>query len=567
MSYNQIVIQQKRLMQSTSREAFRSAATSIMDSNQTQPFDSGRTVNFRCTCGQVVQLDPIAGGECSECKKLISAKVLSHELSRTWAVSDTGDVSHSDFDLPAQRGEVDLIGKSLGHFEIISTLGAGGMGQVYRALDKSLQRYVAVKVLSREPNRGSSLEVERLLQEAVAQARVNHPNIVSIYYVGRQDGDPFLAMELVPGKTISDRMQDGPMTFYEIVYVAWQIVQALKVSHELDIIHGDIKPSNILLQNNGVAKLSDFGMARSASSESKQTMGGTPNYLAPEMLEGHAASVQSDMYALGVTLYEMTFGRRPVTLSGNSVTEWARSHRENELTFPQPWPEEVPSNWRSVLQKLMARDPKNRFESYEVLLRELERLAPSQNTPAKLLPRMIAATLDYCSVGVAIVGIQILSFFLINWVSGALDLNGVGWLSFWDANVPWYSEVGWIVFMLLMAALSFVPIGVYTLVVGYTRQSLGRALMHLRVINRYGLRPSSRVMMGRSVLRMSWLWVATSAVNIPFLSSSTTLTSAAFIGVTAFIGMELVYMVVFGNGSSLHDRWYGTRVVIDVDQQ
>ncbi len=541
-------------------------STYRMDGDKTQPMDSGKTVNFRCTCGKLLSLNTETGGTCHECHRTIPAKVLNHELSQTLAIDNSKHLSHCDFDIQATETNQELLGKSLGHFEIVSTLGSGGMGHVYRALDKSLHRYVAVKVLSKSARVGTQ-EVERLLQEAVAQARVNHPNIVSIYYVGKQDGEPFLAMELVPGKTLSDRMSTDTLTFFDIVHVGWQITEALRVSHELDIIHGDIKPSNILIQENGIAKLSDFGMARSASSIEDKSIGGTPNYLAPEVLSGQSPSIQSDIYALGVTLYEMSFRRRPVTLSGNSISEWARSHETTELTFPNPWPEDYPESWRELLGRMLARDPAKRFSTYEELSKALIRVAPAQSTPARSLPRVIAATIDYGMVIVAFLAIQIGSFFVSSYVSKSFQMNGIGWLSFWDSNVPWYGELLWIMFKLALTLLCFAPIVFYTLSMGYWRQSLGRALMHIRVVNQHGLRPSRRVLMGRSVLRMAWVWMLISVINLPLHQYSDLWMPVLLIGVTLFTLIEMTYMMFFGNGTSLHDRWYQTRVVIDADQQ
>ena len=227
-------------------------------------------------------------------------------------------------------------GRTFGHFKIVDSLGQGGMGQVFRALDTSLKRYVAVKVLrsglSASTNaRSSDFEIEQLMQEAIAQARVIHPNITTIYYVGKEDETPFLAMELIYGQSIAEKIAEGPMVYSEIHSISSQLAGVLRFSHELDIIHGDIKPSNIMVQSNGIAKLSDFGLARRASKKQSSPFGGTPNYLAPELLEGESSSIQSDMYALGVTLFEMTFGRLPVSVSGASMKEWIASHEQLSL--------------------------------------------------------------------------------------------------------------------------------------------------------------------------------------------------------------------------------------------
>jgi serine/threonine protein kinase len=324
----------------------------------------------------------------------------------------------TDHRLPNNDEDPDvLIGESFGHFELVSTLGRGGMGQVYRALDKSLQRYVAVKLLrsgigngigngSSRLSRSSDAEIDKLLQEAIAQARVSHPNVVTIYYVGKQEGHPFLAMELVNGKPLSGRIADGNLTFTDIASLAGQITEALRFSYELDIIHGDIKPSNVLVQPNGVAKLSDFGMARRVSSASDEAIGGTPNYIAPELLKGANPSLQSDVYALGVTLFEMTFSRLPITITGSSISQWIDAHENGRPQFPDHWPDQLPEAWRDLLAKMLARDADERYTSYDDLLVDLTRLAPRSQVIARPFPRIVAAGIDWISVMILVLGIQ-----------------------------------------------------------------------------------------------------------------------------------------------------------------
>jgi eukaryotic-like serine/threonine-protein kinase len=539
-----------------------------MDFNHTQPMTPEKTVNFRCTCGALLMLNVNEGGVCEKCKKSITAKALNNELSRTLAIHHADPHrSHTEFVIVDNNGEPDLIGRSLGHFEIVEPLGRGGMGLVYRAFDTSLQRYVAVKVLSQATAKSSEGELDRLLQEAVAQARVNHPNIVSIYYVGKHDGNPFFAMELISGKTISERMSQGDLTFTEIVYVAWQICEALRFSYEFDVIHGDIKPSNILLMESGIAKLSDFGMARFESEQTDHKFGGTPNYLAPEILDGQKHSIQSDMYALGVTLYEMTFGKRPVTLSGTSIADWSKSLSESKISFPKPWPEDFPIAWQAILRRLLERDPAKRYPTYEQLAVDLVRVAPAPNVPARFLPRMIAAGIDHILVGTGFAVVQLLVYVVLRWMSSQMDLDGVGWLSFVDRNLPWYLTATFIFTKTLLTACGFIPIVLFTLFETYRRQSFGRALMHIRVVNQYGLRPSSRLMMGRSFLRMSVLWTIQTFFILPFNEFSPVLIPIISVAIGIYALCDIGYMAFFGNGLSLHDRWYKSRVVLDTNQQ
>ncbi len=159
-----------------------------------------------------------------------------------------------------------------------------------------------------------------MLEEARAQARVNHPNVVHVYYVSRSEHQPYLAMELAPNGTVADLLKGGQLCFADVVDIGLQVAHALRASSKLQIVHGDIKPSNVLLSGR-TAKLSDFGLARCLAGklQSESNLSGTPNYMAPELCDGADRSVQSDMYAFGVMLYEMTFARLPFQFTGNGL--------------------------------------------------------------------------------------------------------------------------------------------------------------------------------------------------------------------------------------------------------
>ena len=387
----------------------------------------------------------------------------------------------------AAKLEAAMIGRQLGHFKIVDPLGKGGMGHVFRALDTSLRRYVAVKVLrsgmGATQKASSDREIELLLQEAVAQARVTHPNIVTIYYVGKHEEDPFLAMELVHGKTVAELIEEGPMAYSKLHSIAEQMTEALKFSHELDIIHGDIKPSNILVQPNGVAKLSDFGMARRASKSEEGSTGGTPNYLAPELMAGEPISIQSDMYALGVTLFEMTFERLPVSVTGSTVEQWLASHHQ-PIEFPLPWPEHLAEGWRDVLLRLLDRNPENRFESWTEVEEVLKRIEPAAPLPAKRVPRLVAAVID-----VALVALLIAPFRFLRGFPAIENFLANSTLS---AIVLVLFELGAIV--------------AYTVLVILWKQSPGRKLMQVRVVNEHGLTVTGQKMGTRSLMRMILVW-------------------------------------------------------------
>ena len=444
-----------------------------------------------------------------------------------------------------------LVGEMFGHFKIISPIGRGGMGQVYRALDTSLQRYAAVKILrsgiSAAGESGSSeKEVDKLLQEAVSQARVTHPNVVTIYYVGKQDGDPFLAMELVNGEPLSKRIADSNIPFDEIGPIAIELAYALKISHEIGIIHGDIKPSNVLITKNGTAKLSDFGMARDVSDESA-AVGGTPNYIAPEILTGQKPTIQSDIYALGVTLFEMTFGSLPVVLSGRTVDEWVKIHERNEPEFPNPWPAHLPERWKSLLKRMLAKKPSQRYQSYESLLADLKQVQPESKVSARIFPRLVAAGIDWITV-----------LFLAGFVQYLIRTGTL------DQPIEKFP-----ISMTLLRIADFLPMIAYMVIIYFWRQSLGRNLMHLRVINQFGMKPRPLSMVGRSMIRMQFPFVAICLQVFSSFNSSSVQFSLSILFVLSliFLVVDSMLMVIFRPHRSFHDIVTKTRVVLDTQNQ
>lgn len=501
---------------------------------------------YRCLCGNEVPVKPEVGGTCEKCGRRVTPEKIRHDSALAMTLNRCSSLqtnaTKSDAETHAQPS---WIGRRMGHFEIIEPLGQGGMGQVYRALDHALQRYVALKVLRRGKSQRDERQIDLLLQEAIAQARVNHPNVATIYHVSRDEGDPFLAMELIDGGTLAARIKSGPLPFNEIALITNQIVDALHVSLQYDIIHGDIKPTNLLVKKSGDVKLSDFGMARSASKEEEESeFGGTPNYLSPELLDGEPPSIQSDMYALGVTLYELTFGCLPVRLSGSTLREWIDSHQTAIVEFPEPWPEHIPTGWRDFLGRLLAKSPHNRFQSYDEVKAALKRLQPQRSPTARKLPRLVAAGIDYSIV--MLLWIPVIVF---------VEMRPGRWI------VP--GQLEWLI--RIAATFSFLlPIVGYTALVAWWKQSIGRSLMQLRVVNRFGLTPTTRALVGRTILRMLPLWLF---AFLPLVSSVGWLTLAMSLLLMALAGtwllVDLVVLLISRQGKSLHDRLARTRVVWD----
>ena len=535
-----------------------------MDPNVTRPIPKPGSVLYQCACGEQLVLGKTEGGQCTKCDQVVSPKMLNHNMGVTVSLDNgsflldqtaTNRLNPNPNTGTARLGDSApevLNGAMYGHFRIISPLGRGGMGQVYLALDTSLQRYVAVKVLrsgissgSDSVSKSSDEEVDMLLKEAVSQARVTHPNIVTIYYVGKQGDNPFLAMEHVNGEPLSERVKSGDLHYKEIASIALDITNALKFSYDLDTIHGDIKPSNVLIAKNGTAKLSDFGMARSASNNTDDSLGGTPNYIAPELLAGEKPSVQSDIYALGVTFFEMMFGELPVTLTGRRIEEWVEMHKASKLSFPVPWPPRLPEQWKSILEKMLAKDPVERYQSYDELLAAITPLQPGSNIEARFFPRLIAAGIDWASVLSMAVVLQV----------------GMG-ISTWQNLRDHHPVIAG-----LLLVCNFLPIIAYTTLIFYWRQSIGRSLMHIRVANQFGMKPTSNEMVLRCAVRMQFPWVVICLGLFRTNSSAwfTVILSSLIVVSLVFLLLDICFMLIYSKSRSIHDLVTKTHVVLDTN--
>jgi len=293
------------------------------------------------------------------------------------------------------RAEDSLVGKRIDHFQIRELLGEGGMGAVYLAHDVSLERTVAIKVLRRELASDQRL-VERLVKEAQAQACLQHPNVVTIYYIGVFEGAPYFAMEYVPGSNLADHIErEGPLPWGEALEYIIQTTRVLAAANARGMVHRDIKPSNLLLgaipagaQANAI-KVADFGVATSMGA-SDGAFVGTPYYAAPEQIAGDGPSMRGDVYALAVTFHELLTGRVP--FQADSLWGILQLHRE--APRPEIPAEAAPWRLRHLIREMMDPDPHKRPGSYEDLLARLESLRPKPRVAGGLVPRAAALAVD-----------------------------------------------------------------------------------------------------------------------------------------------------------------------------
>jgi serine/threonine-protein kinase len=246
------------------------------------------------------------------------------------------------------------------------TLGRGGMAEVRQSQDQNLQRPVAIKLLRADLASNPGLRA-RFEGEARSAARLRHPHVVSIFDTGEDDGVPFIVMELLPGDTLADRIRSGPLSEAAVRTLASQVLGALDAAHSAGILHRDVKPANILFDIDGAAKVGDFGIAKSMEAELETdltTTGdvlGTPAYIAPERAEGKAATAVSDLWSLGVVLYEALANRRP--FSGDSAFAAALAARQGSITPLSSLRPDLSPRLERVVERALSPNPADRFAS------------------------------------------------------------------------------------------------------------------------------------------------------------------------------------------------------------
>ncbi|MGE5560954.1 MAG: Stk1 family PASTA domain-containing Ser/Thr kinase [Chloroflexota bacterium] len=270
-----------------------------------------------------------------------------------------------------------MIGRVIGgRYEILQRIGAGGMATVYLANHRLLERKVAVKILNSEYASDEEF-VQRFRREAQAAASLSHPNIVSIYDVGHEGDIHYIVMEYVPGETLKEKInREGPLPVREAIAIATQICDALVCAHRNRIIHRDIKPHNILMAKDGHAKVSDFGIARAAASATLTHSGsivGSVHYFAPEQARGSVTDEKSDIYSLGIVLYEMLTGKVP--FQGESPISVALRHVQERIPSPRDAVATIPADVERVVMQAAERDPQKRYQSAAQMLADLRRVA------------------------------------------------------------------------------------------------------------------------------------------------------------------------------------------------
>ena len=307
-----------------------------------------------------------------------------------------------------------MTGRVISHYKIEHLLGSGGMGHVYAARDTELGRDVALKVASFD---GEDAQA-RLSREAQHASRLSHPHICHIYDVGRADGQLFVVMELVQGRSLSDLIREAPLPIANARRYGMEIADALAHAHEHGVTHRDLKSTNVMITPKRGAKVLDFGLARmldthqiDALSQSQRSLtgegmiAGTLPYMAPELLRGQRGDQRSDIWALGVLLYEMVSGRRPFTGATGFEVSAGILHQE-----PETLPSSVPAPIRAIIQRCLEKNPNKRYQQaadVHLALEEMKGVAKFERLRIPYIPRRLTASVPLLVVGLALAAIAL----------------------------------------------------------------------------------------------------------------------------------------------------------------
>ena len=275
----------------------------------------------------------------------------------------------------------------LGPFKLLNLLGAGGMGGVYHALDETLGRYVAVKVMMRKLGEDREF-VGNFKREAQAAAKLNHPNIAQIYSFGEEKGQPYIVMELVSGMHFEELVAEGkPIDQSLVMQIGLAIAEGMSAAADIALVHGDIKPENILLDEQGRAKLVDFGIASfagQAPTQAKGSVWGTPYYVAPENVRGEQADTRSDIFSLGATLFHALAGQPP--FEGDTPLDVVKARLESEAPPLRQLCPEITERVEGIIQRMLQPEPARRYPTYASLISDI-RKALAELPPPQFRPR------------------------------------------------------------------------------------------------------------------------------------------------------------------------------------
>jgi serine/threonine protein kinase len=288
----------------------------------------------------------------------------------------------------------DLTGKQFGSYQIVAPLGEGGMAAVYKAYQPAMERFVAIKVLPRHMSASEEFTA-RFRREARLVAQLQHPHILPVFDYGESEGYPYIVMPFIVSGTLADILRNQRVSLPEARRIISQIGVALSYAHARGMIHRDIKPSNILIDESGNCLLTDFGLARMTSAEDRLTTSGaimgTPAYMSPEQGTGSATDQRSDIYSLGIILYEMLTGRVPYTAETPIAVVF--KHVQDPLPSPRKFNPSLPEGLELILLKSLAKTPEERYQTADALVKAVQQVIPESPSADKTLSEKITPVL------------------------------------------------------------------------------------------------------------------------------------------------------------------------------
>jgi len=323
-------------------------------------------------------------GDDLELENKVKALLSFDEQAEDFIETPPEDVAAAVF---AKRSDEDLIGKTLNHYRVLSVLGVGGMGKVYLAEDTNLGRKTALKLLPPQFSENAERKA-RFEREARAASALNHPNIITIYGIEHAENHDFIATEFIDGKTLRDRIAENSFDWKKTVEIALQITSALEAAHAVGIIHRDIKPANIMIRPDGYVKVLDFGLAKltlpdSGSFETRDQTGasrvmGTINYMSPEQALGEKVDERTDIFSLGVVLYEMISGVQPFQGESDGAV-YNQTINKNPPSLSETKPD-IPLEVENIISRAMNKDRENRYQTASEMRFDLEKLKEVSNS-------------------------------------------------------------------------------------------------------------------------------------------------------------------------------------------
>ncbi len=327
---------------------------------------------------RITHLDRACGDDL-ELRKEIEA-YLAHDDDRHDILRPVEPIPESFGDLIQEESIDRMIGKQISHYRILEKIGQGGMGVVYRAEDTRLQRTVALKFLPQEYRSNPDIKT-RFVKEAKTAAALNHPNICTVYEIGESGDQTFIAMAFVDGESIREVISRGPLKLNDVLHIAIQAGEGIRTAHDQGIVHRDIKPSNIMMTGNGQVVIMDFGIARSIEQTRITKTGmavGTVAYMSPEQARGEEVNRRTDIWSMGVSIYEMITGITPFQRENDQAAIFAIQHEEPEP--PTALRSRVPMELERIVLKCLEKDPDYRYQTADDLVADLRRLEDTLTT-------------------------------------------------------------------------------------------------------------------------------------------------------------------------------------------